>query len=293
MYDIIIIGKGPAGISAAIYGVRANRKVLVIAKDFGWLAKTDKIENYYGFENPISGMDLLTAGIKQAERLGVEFADGEVVGIENYDGFKVKTLGAEFESKAVILATGMPRKKSQIKNLTDYEGRGVGYCAICDAFFYRGKAVAVAGNADYAYEEASELLPFTKNLTIYTNGREYTGTAHTTDNFDENIKLDKRKIDHLEGEEKLERIVFDDGSFALTDGFFVAEGTAGAMDFAYKLGLENDGKTIKVAKNQSTNVPGFFAAGDCVGGILQISVAVSEGATAGLSAIEFLKQSEK
>lgn len=289
MYDIIVIGKGPAGISAAIYGVRAGKKVLVIARDFGSLAKTESIENYYGFENPVTGMELLTAGIRQATRLGVEFAETEVMGIEKEEEFRIKTTDSVFESKTVILSTGLPRKKAGIPNLADYEGRGVGYCAVCDAFFYRNKIVGVAGNSDYAYEEATELLPFTHSLTLYTNGREFEGTKLKSGQFHPDIKIDKRKISRIDGAEKLEKIIFEDGSEALADGLFVAEGTASALDLAYKLGLENNGKTITVAKDQSTNIPGFFAAGDCTGGILQVSVAVGEGAIAGLSAIAYLK----
>lgn len=294
MYDIIIIGKGPAGISAAIYAARANQKTLVIAKGYGWLEKAEKVENYYGFEKPMSGMEILQAGINQASGLGVEIAEDEVTGIQQDEkGFTVKTPENRYECASVIIATGMPRKKTGISNLKDFEGRGVGYCAICDAFFYRNKKVAVGGNGDYAYEEALELLPFTKDITIYTNGREFEGKKYTPQAFDENIKLDKRKIEKLEGEEKLEKIVFEDSDSVPTDGFFVVEGTAGSMDFAYKLGLENDGKNIKTDRTQKTNIPGIFAAGDCTGGILQISVAVGEGAAAGLSAIEYVKKLKK
>ena len=291
MVDIIVIGKGPAGITAAIYGARAGKKVLVIANGFGALEKSEKIGNYYGFEHPVSGMELLTAGIRQAENVGVSFVEGEVTGIEKLEHFTVKTAVAQYESPVVVLATGMPRKKPGVRNVTEYEGRGVSYCAVCDAFFYRGKTVGVMGSGDYAYEEASALLPFTKNITVYTNGRAFEGSNVRAEDFDPSIRLDTRKIDHLAGEEKLTRLVFEDGDEAALDGLFVAEGTASAVDFAYKLGVENTGKAIVTAKDQSTNVPGFFAAGDCTGGILQIGVAVGEGVLAGLSALEYLRRS--
>lgn len=289
MFDIIIIGKGPAGVSAAIYGARANKSVLVVAKDFGWLATADKIENYYGFEQPLKGMDLLTAGINQAKRFGVTFEDSEVLGVEKYEDFTVTTTVATYTSKVVIIATGMPRKKAGIKDLASFEGHGVSYCTTCDGFFYRGKTVGVVGNSDYAYTEAIELLPFTKNITLYTNGREYDGKITELSKFNPDIKIDKRKIETIEGKEKIERLVFNDGSTFLIDGLFIAEGTASALDLAYKMGIENDGKTITVGKNQNTNIPGLYAAGDCTGGILQVSVAVGEGATAGISAIAYLK----
>ncbi|MHB1452820.1 MAG: NAD(P)/FAD-dependent oxidoreductase [Saccharofermentanales bacterium] len=290
MYDIIIIGKGPAGTTAAIYCARAGRKVLVISSGSGALEKSEKIGNYYGYEKPVTGMELLSAGIRQAKSLGVEFEDSEVTSIDKPEDFIVKTADTKHTCKVLILATGMPRKKPGIRNIVDYEGRGVGYCAVCDAFFYRGKVVGVMGSGDYAYEEAGELLAFTKNITIYTNGREYEGVKVKLEAFDSNIKIDKRKIDHLEGEEKLGKLVFENGEEAALDGLFIAEGTASAIDFAYKLGVENNGKAITAAKDQSTNVPGLFAAGDCTGGILQIGVAVGEGVVAGLSALDYLKK---
>ena len=290
MFDIIIIGKGPAGVSAAVYGARANKKVLIIAKDFGWLAKTDSIENYYGFEQPVKAMDLLNAGISQARRFGVQFEEAEVVGVEKLEDFTVSTTNAVFTSKVVIIATGMPRNKAAISNLAAYEGRGVSYCSTCDGFFYKGKAVGVVGNSDYAYKEATELIHFTKNITLFTNGREYKGQTTNPSMFDPDIKIDKRKIKSIEGVDNIERLLFEDGSTIPLDGLFVAEGSASALDLAYKMGIENNGKTITVDKKQSTNLPGLFAAGDCTGGILQVSVAVGEGATAGMAAIEFLNK---
>ncbi len=293
MFDIIVIGKGPAGVSAAIYGARANKKVLVIARDFGWLAKTDSIENYYGFEQPVKAMDLLQTGIRQAERLGVTFEDGEVTGVEKLEDFTVFTTASSYSSKTLILAAGMPRNKAAISNLAAYEGRGVSYCTTCDGFFYRGKTAGVVGNGDYAYKEASELLHFTKNITLFTNGREYKGQTPPLSEFDPNIRIDARKIRAIEGTEKVERLVFDDGQSVPVDGLFIAEGSASALDFAYKIGIENDGKTITTDRKQRTNVPGLFAAGDCTGGILQVSVAVGEGAAAGMSAIEYLNQANR
>lgn len=289
-YDIIIIGKGPAGVSAAIYGVRANKKVLIIAKDSGWLANTDMIENYYGFENPVKVTELLNTGIKQAKRLGVVFEDSEVVSIEKNEEFEIKTTSGIHHSNALIIATGLPRKISAIKDLKSFEGRGVAYCVTCDGFFYRGKTVGVVGNSDYSYTEATELLAFTKNITVYTNGRNFEGKKYKASQFDPSIKLDVRKINRIEGTDKIEKIVFEDEDEMQIDGLFIAEGTASALDLSYKLGIGNNGKTINAERDQSTNVPGLFAAGDCTGGILQVSVAVGEGAIAGLSAVKYLKK---
>jgi thioredoxin reductase (NADPH) len=289
MHDVIIVGKGPAGVSAAIYAVRAGLDVLLIGRDSGALAKAEKIENYYGFIEPVSGHDLLQRGLDQAVRLGVAVKHEEVTAVRWIDQFTVETTAGEYQSLSVILATGMPRRKAVIAGLSDYEGRGVSYCATCDGFFYRGKTVAVVGNGDYAFKEAAELKPFARTIYLMTNGRPYAAAQE-----DPAIQIRTEKIDKLEGDdEKVRRLVLDSGAPLEVDGVFIAEGTASALDLALKLGLDNDGKKILVSKSQETNLPGMFAAGDCTGGLLQVAVAVGEGAQAGVSAIGFVRQIKK
>ena len=146
IYDAIIIGKGPAGISAGIYLKRANCHVLIIGKDGGALEKTKEIDNYYGFVNTICGKDLLQQGILQAERLGILVETDEVLSIKKEDNFTIETRNNIYHAKTVILATGTNRNTPKIKGIRELEGKGVSYCAICDAFFYRNKNVAVLGN---------------------------------------------------------------------------------------------------------------------------------------------------
>lgn len=287
MHDLIVIGKGPAGLSAAIYAIRAGLTVLVIGRDPGALQKADRIENYFGFSEPHSGSALLDMGLKQAQRLGIGILTEEVTGISWQEGFTVHTSLESYEAVSVVLATGMPRKKASVAGLDQYEGKGVSYCATCDGFFYRGKTVAVIGDGDYAYQEASELKPFAEKINLLTNGRPYKGHHR-----DEKIWVDERKIKSVNGTDKVESLTFADDQTMQTDGIFVAEGTASALDLALKLGLENNGESITVDLiNQATNLPGVFAAGDCTGGLLQIAVAVGEGAKAGLSAASFVKES--
>ncbi|MDW7659377.1 MAG: FAD-dependent oxidoreductase [Bacillota bacterium] len=289
MYDVIIVGQGPAGVSAAIYAVRAGLSVLVVGRDSGALAKAEKIENYYGFIEPISGHELLQRGLDQAVRLGVTVKNEEVTAVRWIDQFSVETTAGEYQSLCVILATGMPRRKAVISGLSDYEGRGVSYCATCDGFFYRGKTVAVIGNGDYALKEAAELKPFAKTIYLMTNGRPFAAAGE-----DPAIQIRTEKIEKLEGDdEKVRRLVLDSGATLEIDGVFVAEGTASALDLALKLGLDNDGKRILVNKSQETNLPGMYAAGDCTGGLLQVAVAVGEGAQAGVSAVGFVRQLKK
>lgn len=177
MYDVIIIGAGPAGISASLYTVRRNLKTLIIYKEKSSLEKASKIENYYGFENGIKGEDLYNIGIRQAQNVGAELLKDEVTNIQiDYSKvkqqiFKVQTLNNEFKARSVILATGNKKSKPNIKNIAEYEGKGISYCAICDGFFYKNKDVAVIGNGDYAISEAMDLQNIAKSISILTNGK--------------------------------------------------------------------------------------------------------------------------
>lgn len=288
MHDVIIIGKGPAGVSASLYTVRANLNTLIIGKDYGALIKAARIENYYGFSEPISGEFLLKEGEKQALRLGVQIIDDEVIGIEKGELFKVMTPDREYECKAVLLASGQSQKKIKIKNLEKFEGKGVSYCSTCDGFFYRGLKVGVLGFKDYAVHEAAELQAFTKDITIYTNGNNLQLTERSAEDS-KKFKVNKKPISMLEGEEFLQKVYFEDGTSEEIDGLFVAYESASSIDFARKLGIIVENNAVVVDKNQQTNLEGLFAAGDCTGGFKQISTAVGEGALAGRKIIEYLK----
>lgn len=284
-YDTIVIGYGPAGTTAAIYAVRAGLTVLLIGRDKGSLAKAEKIENYYGFIEPISGAELLENGLKQAARLGVTVVADEVTGVTVTEGFEVHTTNETYEGLSLVIASGMPRKKASVAGIAEYEGRGVSYCAVCDGFFYRNKVAAVIGSGDYAFHEASDLLPFAREIHLLTNGRPFTGGQH------EKILVDERRIASVTGDEnKVNAVVFADGTTLTVDGVFVAEGTANALDLASKIGIEHDGKVILVDGNQKTSLNGLFAAGDCTGGLLQVAVAVGEGAKAGMAAAAYVKE---
>ena len=204
MYDVIIVGAGPAGISASLYTVSGNLKTLVIYKEKSALEKAQKIENYYGFENGIKGEELYKTGIEQAKNLGVEILEEEVTNIQidfietdkkqSEQIFKVETLNNEFQAKSIILATGNKKNKPNIDRIDEYEGRGISYCAVCDGFFYRNKNVAVIGNGDYAISEAIDLQNIAKSIKILTNGKqipEY--RAENVDIINKEIKEVARK----------------------------------------------------------------------------------------------------
>lgn len=284
MPSIIIIGGGPAGLSAAIYAARANIPTTILYQDDGALGKTDKIENYFGFPETLSGAELLARGREQAERLGAKLVRTEVTGIEYAEkGFAVKTTDGAFPADAVILATGAPRAVPRITGVADFEGRGVSYCAVCDAFFYRGKSVAVLGQGEYALEEARVLLPVAASVTLLTNGSEPPAA------LPDGLSMDSRPIAAVEGEDTVARVSFTEGEPLAVDGVFIAYGTAGSGDFARKLGAQLDGNKIKTDASMATAVPGLFAAGDCTGGLLQVAKAVSDGAQAALSAVKYVR----
>lgn len=284
MYDVIIIGAGPAGISASLYTRRANLKTLVLYSDKSSLEKTDKIENYYGFEDGVDGKELYFSGIKQTEKIGTDVKKEEVVNIVNEDKkFSITTSKNKYMSKVVILATGNKKNKPQIDGIDRLEGKGISYCAICDGFFYKNKSVAVLGNSKYALSEVNDLINVVKDITVLTNGKDKPEIR------DDRIKLETKKIKEIEGKEKVEKIKFEDGSKMNIDGIFIAEGVAGSAEFAKKMGAFIKQNKIIVNENMETNIKGLYACGDCTGGILQISKAVYEGTVAGLQAIKYLK----
>lgn len=289
IYDAIIIGRGPAGLSCAIYTTRGNLKTLVIGKTDSMLFKADKIENYYGFEHPIGGKELFETGEKQALRLGAEIKEDEVVGIEKTDSFKVICVNGEYEAKTVLLATGAPVVKAPVRKLDQFEGNGVSYCTTCDGFFYRNKKVGVLGYTDYAVHEALELMAFTSDITLYTNGMPLNISDKHKDSLSK-LRISENKIKELDGQDKIEWVVFEDGSRESIEGLFVAYGSASSTSFALKMGIATEGKSIKVNDKMETNIPGLFAAGDCTGTFKQIAVAVGQGAIASRQMIEWVRK---
>lgn len=289
MYDVIIIGKGPAGISASLYTSRAQLSTLIVGGNSN-LAKSLKVDNYYGFPGGISGDKLLELGEEQAKELGVTIIDDLVLSIGFENGlFSVITRNKEFETKALLIATGQETNKVKIENIENFEGKGIHYCVVCDGFFYRDKKVGILGYTDYAVHEALELYNFSKDVTIYTNGKELQISDLSKDEIAKNnIKINKNEIEKFEGENNLERIVFAN-SEEETEGIFVAYGYASSSDFAKKLGILSNKGLISVDKDHKTNVPGIFAAGDCTSEFKQISVVVGQGAIAGHKIIEYLR----
>ena len=282
LYDVIIIGSGPAGIAASLYTKRAGLETLIVSKGIGTLEKVETIQNYYGTPN-ISGKEIQKIGEKQAKELNIEIKNEEVMQIDYGKNFIVKTLNYEYEARTVIIATGSNRKVANIKGIKEFEGKGVSYCTTCDGFFYKDKNVAVLGNKEYALHEAQNLLPIAKSVTMLTNGEE------PVEKRTEGIKIEENKIREFRGINSIEEIEFEDNTIKKIDGIFVALGTASSSDLAKKLGIILDEKNnIKVDSKMETNIKGCFAAGDCVGKPYQYIKAAGEGNIAALSAVNYL-----
>ena len=280
-YDVIIIGAGPAGISAGLYTKRANKKTLIIYNNESSLEKATKIENYYGFENGISGEELYKKGIEQAKNLGINVKKEEVIKIDKIkDIFEVKTVNENYTAKNVVLATGNKKNKPDIKNIEKFDGKGVSYCAICDGFFYRGKDVVVIGNGNYAIAETNDLINIVNHVTILTNGKKIPEFRA------ENVDIENRKAVAIEGNDNVEAVELDDGTKLKTDGVFVAQGVAGSTDFARKIGALVKNEKIVVNEKMQTTVEGLYACGDCIGGTLQVAKAVNDGMIAGIDIIK-------
>ncbi|MHB1150933.1 MAG: NAD(P)/FAD-dependent oxidoreductase [Eubacteriales bacterium] len=291
--SVIIIGSGPAGISASLYTVRANIDTQIITNGTGALERAEKIENYYGFSEPVTGRGLADAGRMQAERLGVRFNQGEAVDLV-WDGVFKVTLSNNmlYTADSVIISTGMPRRTPKIEGIERFEGAGISRCAVCDAFFYRGKNVAVFGSGEYAAHEAEELIHIAASVTLLTDGTE----PQTV--FPDGVTIITKKITALEGGEQLENVRFDDGTDLNISGLFLAVGVAGSAELAAKVGAVTEKGYISVNDDMATDIPGLYAAGDCITvgerkALPQIAAAVFSGAVAGLSSVKFCRALKK
>jgi thioredoxin reductase (NADPH) len=296
-YDVAIVGAGAAGLSAAIYTARGGLKTLVLGNPHkSRVALSRHFDNYLGFPEGISGLELIDRGVAQARRFGAEIVDAEIVGIRPGDPFLLEMAqGDPAEAKTVILATGVSGKPSGIKGEQDLLGMGVSHCVVCDGFFYRDKKVAVIGSANFAAKEALELLAYTPDITIFSNGRPFRLDEGLAAQLDQRgiVRREDRIAEFTGDESGLAGILLGSGERFPAEGVFVALGTAGSADFARTMGIELNGNFIVVDRNCKTSFPGVFAAGDCTGGPQQMAKAVGEGCVAALSAIAHVKGSDK
>ena len=267
MYEVVIIGSGPAGVAAATYLKRFNKDVLVITSDSSTLSTAHLVENYYGFPS-VSGDELYLNGLEQLRHLGVKVLNAPVLEIELYSHFVIKTTNNIIEAKKVILATGKARNKLKIKNYKDYEMKGLSYCVTCDGFFYRDLRVGLIGSGQAMLHELDYLKNITNDITVFTDGDYISGL---------DCKVVNEKIVSFYGSDFLEGIETINARYDL-DGVFVAIGTTSTFDFIKHLGIATDSNNnILVNENYQTNIPNLYAIGDAIGGILQITKATYDG----------------
>ncbi len=280
MKDIVIIGYGPSGISAGIYLKRYGFDPIIIGKDNGALEDAHMIENLYGSEN-MSGHDLAVYGQNQAKKFGIELITDEVINIENmYEYFKIECKNHVLEAKAILLALGKSRNKFHLAS--KYEGIGVSYCATCDGFFYRKKRIGLIGNGVFMAHELDVLSKISSDITVFTNGEKLEVE------LPDGIKLNEEKIVEFYGDGHLEGIKTKTIDTKL-DGCFIALGSQSGFSLASHLGIELKNTDIVVDENFMTNIDGIFASGDVIGGLLQVSKAISDGAIAATSISKYLK----
>lgn len=303
IYDIAIVGSGPAGFAASIYASRFKLSNIVFGKLIGGtISEAHKVCNYPGVSD-ISGLDLGMKFYDQAKELGGEHKSEHITDIKKENGvFRLfSNTENEYIAKTVILGIGTNRNKLNLANEDKFLGKGVSYCATCDAMFYKDKTVVVVGGSNAATMAASMLSDIAKKVYIIYRGTELRGEPMWIEevNKRDNIEIIFTTVlIGLEGEEKLERIklsrAYNGSEYIETDGIFVEIGSEPNVDLANKLGLElDDERYIKVGEDQSTSLEGIWSAGDCTSGsnrFRQVITAASEGSIAANSIFGYLRK---
>ena len=301
MYDIVIIGAGPAGLAAAVYGQRAEKKTLLIdEKGYGGqIINTPEVENYPAIQK-ISGFDFANNLYQQASDLGAELAFEKAIGIEDRGFIKVvKTDGGEYEAKTVIVATGAKNRPLGLAREEELIGRGIAYCATCDGAFYRGKTVAVIGGGNTALEDAEVLSGLANKVYLIHRRNAFRGEESNVKRIQEkeNIEILLNKIPvALLGEDKICGLEIEDKlsgerTIVEVDGIFVAIGQMPDNE-AFRMQVELDDKGyVAAGEDCLTKSEGIFVAGDCrTKKVRQLATAVADGAVAALAAVEYINQ---
>ena len=300
VYDLIILGSGPAGLSGAVYSLRYNMNLLVIGMEMGTIVDAEKVDNYMGFPS-ISGVELAKKFTEHAEKLGAVIIREEIENIKkDGDIYTVKTNKNKYESKSIIYALGGIKRKLKLESEKKFMGKGISYCATCDAAFFKDKKVAVAGGGNASVASALHLSKFASEVYIIYRREKLRAFPFFIKKAEDDPKINiiyNSNIVELKGENKLESIVIENSKDGKRtemkmDGVFVEFGYEPNSDIAEKIGVEitEEGR-IKVNEDMSTNIKGFFAAGDVTTGsnrFNQLVTAAAEGAIASSSAYKFI-----
>ncbi len=295
IYDLIIIGMGPAGVSAAIYAKRAGLNVLCLDKAMigGYLNYIDRIDNYPGLYG-VSGPDFAMNLYSHVTELEIEFKNVNVTSVVDGEVKRVVTDNDEFLSKYVLIATGRSSRELGLDTEVELEGKGISHCALCDGAFYKGKSVAVVGGGDSALQEALFLSNLCEKVYLIHRKNEFRVTGLLLDKINEKeniVRIMNTNVVELNSEnDKLSSILLDSGDELPVDGLFVYIGFVPKTEFAKKLNITNEEGYVLVNSKYESKVNGIYAVGDIIKkDIYQISTAVAEGAIAAINIIEKCK----
>jgi len=303
VYDVIIIGGGPAGLSAAQYAARSNLKTIVVDKSptAGALAFASRIENYPGLPEPATGKELLDIFRKQAVSFGAEYVEKLVVGVKLDSEVKeVFTMDETYRGKTIIIATGSMGRKATIKGEAEFLGRGVSYCAICDAAFYRGRTVCVIGDSEEAVKEAGLLTRFADTVYLISPSKKLkVGDDHPFLKIQNLRALTGHSVTSIEGNEVVEKIrMVDSGQkeseLALSGVFVYLHGSKPVVDFLAGAAELSEEECLVTNKMMETSIPGVFGAGDVIcAEVRQVVIAASNGCIAALSAEKYVHHKKR
>ena len=304
MYDVVIVGSGPAGMTAGIFAVRREMKTLVIGQTLGGqLVWANEIENYPGFDT-IKSFDLINRMKEQSLKAGVEFKEDEVKKIEKTaeGGFLLYTGRETFEARSIIIAIGLSPRRLAVSGEMEFGGRGVSYCANCDGPFYKGKNVAVIGGGNSALDAAEFLSKVAKQVYLIHRNESFKAFDTLVDEIKtrDNIEiLLNTEIKNIIGSSKVEKIQLVNGKNnqereIAIDGVFVEVGRIASTDLVNDFVDRNEKNQIIVNPKMETKTPGIFAAGDVTDcEFKQITVAMGQGTTAALAAYQYLQSVKK
>lgn len=304
MYDVIVIGAGPAGMTAALYASRSNLSVLMIERGApgGQMNNTAEVENYPGFES-IMGPELAFKMYEGVAKFGTKNAYGIVQGLKDHGDYKeVICEDTSYEARTVIIATGCVHRKLGVKGEEEFAGRGVSYCAVCDGAFFRDKKLIVVGGGDSAVEEAVYLTRFASEVVIIHRRDELRAQKIIQDRAFENEKISfiwDSVVEEITGNEmvvtgaKIRNVKTDELSEIETNGAFIYVGLDPLTEAFKKTGITNEAGWIETDNDMRTSIPGVFAIGDVREKTLrQITTAVGEGGIAGQQVYKYIEDNE-
>lgn len=297
-YDVIIIGAGPAGLTAAIYTARYKLSTLVLGADMGGNAcLAHDIQNWPGLKAP--GMEIMQKFREHAASFGVEIVSGIVKKVKKNDStFTVSTEKNAYDAPSIIIATGSKRRKLEIPGEDTLAGKGVSYCATCDAMFFKDKVVGVVGGSNAAAMAAQVLTQHADKVYIIYRKSKMRAEPIRVEELEKHPKIEfiyNANVLEIVGEDRLQKVKLDTGQEIELDGLFIEIGGVPVTAIAKELGIDlAENQRIKVGQGMETSVPGVFAAGDITTGsnqFDQVVTAAAEGAIAALGVFNFLKKS--